>query len=169
MTTLRDYLEVATRTNPDGVAVRFKDTSITYRELDTLSDGLAATLAAAGVGTGDRVGLWLTKSVEAVAAIHATLKLGAAYVPVDPMAPPKRAAFILADCQVRALVTTADHYAMVDQDFALVVLADRDSAPAPAVGWATAVARDAVELPRSERTTWRTSSTPRAPPGRPRG
>jgi amino acid adenylation domain-containing protein len=147
VTTLDHYLTTAAKTHPGATAVRFKDESITYRELDDLSDALAATLAEAGVGHGDRVGLWLTKSIEAVVAMYAALKLGAAYVPVDPMAPPKRAAYILADCQVRALVTTQDHYALLDQDLAVVVLADQDSAPAPALGWSEAVAKAAVPTP----------------------
>ena len=57
-----------------------------------------------GVGRGDRVAIWLNKSVQAVAAMQGALRLGAAYVPVDPMSPPARAATIMRDCRIAALV-----------------------------------------------------------------
>jgi amino acid adenylation domain-containing protein len=56
------------------------------------------------VTPGDRVGVCAPKSIGAVAAILGILKAGAAYVPVDPDAPPERAAYILGDCSVRAAV-----------------------------------------------------------------
>ncbi len=149
--TLCDYLEAAAQRCPDAVAVRFRDRSISYGELDELSGTLAATLAGAGVGPGDRVGIWLTKSIEAVVAVHAVLKLGAAYVPIDPIAPIRRATYILGDCRIRALLTTREHYALLDDatqrrlGLSLVVLADCRVAPSRArliscLGWSEAMA-----------------------------
>ncbi|HXE57640.1 MAG TPA: amino acid adenylation domain-containing protein [Gemmatimonadales bacterium] len=77
---------------------------LTYGELDRLSERARDRLVALGVRPGDRVGVYLRKSVDAVAAIHGVLKAGAAYVPLDPGSPSWRAAFILNDCAVRALV-----------------------------------------------------------------
>jgi acyl-CoA synthetase (AMP-forming)/AMP-acid ligase II len=57
-----------------------------------------------GVRPGDRVGIYLRKSIDAVAALYAALEAGAAYVPVDPGAPVGRNAFILSDCAVKAIV-----------------------------------------------------------------
>lgn len=149
--TLCDYLRAAAERCPTAVAVRFRERSISYGELDEMSDALAATLAGAGAGPGDRVGIWLNKSIEAVVAIHAVLKLGAAYVPIDPVAPTGRAAYMLGDCRVRALVTTQDRHALLDEatlqrpGLSLVVLADRRGVPSPArpascLGWSEAVA-----------------------------
>lgn len=160
--TLCDYLEAAAQRHPDAVAVRFRNRSISYVELDELSGALAATLAGAGIGTGDRVGIWLTKSIEAVVAVHAVLKLGAAYVPVDPIAPIRRATYILSDCRVRALVTTREHHALLDDatqwglGLSLVVLADCHVAPSPTrliscLGWAEAMT--AVSRPDAGRLT----------------
>ncbi len=56
----------------------------------------------------DRVGLYLPKSLEAVAAIHGILRAGASYVPVDPTAPAGRGAGILADAQVRTVIVAAE-------------------------------------------------------------
>ncbi len=85
-------LDEAAARCPEGVAVEDEaGRSATYGELARMADRLATRLARWGVGPGDRVGLFLPKSIEAVAAIHGTLKAGAAYVPVDPTAPAIRA------------------------------------------------------------------------------
>jgi amino acid adenylation domain-containing protein len=98
----------AARQYPDHVAVIEPGKgSISYRDLDAVSDRVRDRLRADGVGAGDRVGLCLHKSIDTVAAIYGILKLGAAYVPVDPGAPPARNAFILNNCAVKLAVTTA--------------------------------------------------------------
>lgn len=92
--------------HPDRVAVRCAGQSVTYRELDALANRCARALAARGVRRGDRVAVWLPKSIGAVAAMQGALRLGAAYVPCDPLSPPARVRDILSDCGVRAVVTT---------------------------------------------------------------
>jgi L-proline---[L-prolyl-carrier protein] ligase len=78
--------------------------AVTYAELNRQADALAAFLADRGVKRGDRVGVVLPKSIAAVVAFFASLKAGAAYVPVDSTAPAERSRRILADCDVRAIV-----------------------------------------------------------------
>src|SRR3546814_11052941 len=78
---------------------------LTYRELHEAAVQLRNQLVAAGVGPGDRVGLYLEKSLASVAAIFGILNAGAAYVPVDPHAPPERNRYIFTNCPVRAIVT----------------------------------------------------------------
>jgi amino acid adenylation domain-containing protein len=102
---LHGYLADAARRWPDHVAAREADgTSITYRDLDSLSDRLRDWLVRNGVVPGERVGFWIRKSIDAVATIFGALKCGAAYVPVDPGAPASRNGYILADCSVSAVV-----------------------------------------------------------------
>ncbi|MGD2063368.1 MAG: amino acid adenylation domain-containing protein [Nitrospirota bacterium] len=78
--------------------------SVTYEELDRLASGLRDWLASVGVQPGDRVGFFLPKSVDSIATICGILKVGAAYVPVDPLAPPSRNAYIFNDCAVAAVI-----------------------------------------------------------------
>jgi amino acid adenylation domain-containing protein len=78
--------------------------SITYGELDTLTDRLRDRLVGLGIQRGDRVGFYLRKSVDSIASIYGILKSGAAYVPVDPGAPVSRNAYIFANCAVRAVI-----------------------------------------------------------------
>jgi amino acid adenylation domain-containing protein len=93
---------------PDRDAVVDGGRRLTYAELDAASSRVANALAARGVRRGDRVALDLHKALESVVALYGAMKAGAAYVPVDSFAPPRRQAFILRNCGVRALVTASD-------------------------------------------------------------
>ncbi|HUF70776.1 MAG TPA: amino acid adenylation domain-containing protein [Longimicrobiales bacterium] len=104
---LTHYLRDSALKYPDRPAVACRDIVLTYGELDSMSDRVAAAFTDAGIGRGDRVGLCLPKSERAVVAMLGVLKAGAAYVPVDPAAPAARSAYILRDCAVRGLVTTS--------------------------------------------------------------
>lgn len=150
MDTLCDYLTTAAREYPDHAAVRYKDRSISYADLDQMSGTLAARLIQAGVRPGDRVGIWLNKSIDAVVSIYAILKAGAAYVPLDPTAPIKRTTYMLSDCQVRCLITTQERLALLDESFlqalcpVLLVLTDRATirpslASVPLLAWPEAL------------------------------
>jgi len=77
---------------------------ISYGELAALAGQLETRLRRLGVGRGDRVGLCLSKSIDAVAGIWGILRTGAAYVPIDADAPAWRGAYILNDCSVKAVL-----------------------------------------------------------------
>ena len=70
--------------------------------------GWRTLLAGAGAGPGRCVGLVLSRSAEAIAAIVAVLKTGAAYLPIDPGLPAARIGFMLADAAPVAVITTAE-------------------------------------------------------------
>lgn len=91
---------------PDRVALREPEDAgrITYAELNALADRVRDRLVCLGVKRGDRVGLYLHKSIDSVAALFGILKAGAAYVPVDPTAPAARNAYIHTDCSVSAVI-----------------------------------------------------------------
>jgi amino acid adenylation domain-containing protein len=106
---LSQLLEEAALRRPDHPAVEDEHGKRqSYAELLDAADRLATRLARFGVDRGDRVGLWLPKSLEAVTAIHGILRTGASYVPVDPTGPVGRAAGILAASGVKAAVVAAD-------------------------------------------------------------
>lgn len=106
---LQSAFIASARRDPGKAAVVEPDQAeITYAGLDALSDRMRDHLVALGVAPGDRVGLMLRKSIDAVAVLLGTLKAGAAYVPVDCGAPAARGAYILHNCEVRAAVVDAE-------------------------------------------------------------
>src|SRR5262245_43297472 len=100
---------------PGRPALVMDGRTLTYGELESLSNRFARSLAAHGVRAGDRVALWLPRSIESVVALYGVMKAGAAYVPVDPGAPPARLAYIARDCAVSALVTVAGRVATLEE------------------------------------------------------
>ncbi len=108
---LRDVLDEGLRRNPDGTAVREPGAEITYRELNHLANRLARALIQRGVEPGDRVSIWLPKSINAVATMQAVLRVGAAYVPIDPLSPVARARQVIADCMPSLCVTEPERAA----------------------------------------------------------
>jgi amino acid adenylation domain-containing protein len=114
---LSDLLTESTRRFPDRIAVCVPGGgSVTFAELDAGAAQLRDRLWHLGVRPGDRVGLRLHKGIDAVVAIFGILKAGAAYVPVDAESPAARGAFILNDCQVKAVITEEKlEQALVDE------------------------------------------------------
>lgn len=111
---LQDGLIASAARAPTADAVVAPEGRASYGALDALANRIARYLQGEGVVAGDRVALWLEKSVASVAAMQAVLRLGAAYVPVDPMAPLERARVILEDCAVRAIVSTSGRLARLE-------------------------------------------------------
>ncbi|MCK0438396.1 non-ribosomal peptide synthase/polyketide synthase [Gordonia alkaliphila] len=86
--TLPGILRSVSRREPDRIAVNDLDGGrLTYRELDERSDALAAGLIAAGAGPEQRVGVALPRTVDLIVALVATVKTGAAYLPLDSSHP----------------------------------------------------------------------------------
>lgn len=90
---------------PDHDAVHCGTESLTYGDLDARSNSLARVLINQGINRGDRVGIFMNKSLESVIAVYGILKAGAAYVPLDPFAPVARLGYVIRDCGIRYLVT----------------------------------------------------------------
>ena len=91
---------------PDAVAVTFEGRSMTYREVEEAANRFAHLLADKGAGPGECVALRFSRSAEAIVAILAVLKTGAAYLPIDPAHPRERIGFMLADAAPIAVITT---------------------------------------------------------------
>jgi long-chain acyl-CoA synthetase len=87
--------------------------TLTYRELDDLSDRVAAWLAGRGVGPGRPVSLYAQNRWEWVVAYHGALKAGAVVNPVNVMLTPEELAFVLRDCGAAVVLTSAEQAATV--------------------------------------------------------
>ena len=89
---------------PGLPAVAAGERSLSYEELDRLSNQVARALLAQGVVPGDRVGILAPKSAASVVAVFGVLKAGACYVPLDPRSPAERLASIMRDSGVAVLL-----------------------------------------------------------------
>ncbi|WP_142254593.1 non-ribosomal peptide synthetase, partial [Mycobacterium colombiense] len=117
------FAEQVART-PDAVAVTFEARSMTYRELDEASNRLGHLLAGQGAGPGQYVTLLFSRSAEAIVAMLAVLKTGAAYVPIDPALPAARIGFMVADAAPIAALTTSALAGRLDGHEVLVIDVD---------------------------------------------
>ncbi len=102
----RVFAEVASA-SPDAVAIVCGDRRLSYAALDREADRLAGRLHKLGVGQGSRVALLLARSIEAITAMLAVLKVGGAFVPLDPAYPAAQLADIVADCDPACVLAEA--------------------------------------------------------------
>ena len=92
---------------PTAVALVCGECSWTYREVEEAANRLAHLLTGQGAGPGQCVALLFSRSAEAIVAILAVLKTGAAYLPIDPALPAARIGFMIDDAAPIAAITTA--------------------------------------------------------------
>jgi amino acid adenylation domain-containing protein len=90
---------------PDAVAVVSGDTRLTYAELVSKVDSLAAFLSAQGVRAETPVGVALHRGTDLVVALLGTLTAGGVYVPLSPDLPAERLEFMLVDAGVELVLT----------------------------------------------------------------
>ncbi|GAB6845690.1 amino acid adenylation domain-containing protein [Methylorubrum rhodinum] len=91
----------------DRIALIHGEQRLTYAALNARANALAHALLRRGIRTEDRVALRVNRSPDAIVAILAVLKAGAAYVPVDPEAPQERLDTVIRQADARLLVTDA--------------------------------------------------------------
>jgi amino acid adenylation domain-containing protein len=102
---VQDGLQRNGRRRPDKIALVCAGQRLTYAEVDAMADRLANALLAYGVKRGDRVGIYLHNTVEAVVGIFGALKAGATFVVINRAMRFEKLCCILANCQATALVT----------------------------------------------------------------
>ncbi|WP_374567988.1 amino acid adenylation domain-containing protein [Ideonella sp.] len=107
ITLIQELFEAQARRTPQRTALVAGAQTLSYAELDTRAERLAAALRERGVGRGHRVGVCLERDANLLAVVLGVLKAGAAYVPLDPSFPRERLSFMAQDAQLTLLVSTA--------------------------------------------------------------
>jgi acyl-CoA ligase (AMP-forming) (exosortase A-associated) len=92
---------------PQALAVKFQTHEVTYQSLAETAQRFALALVGDGLDRQQRVAVYLPKRPETVAAIFGATMAGGAFVPVNPLLKPAQVGYILRDCSVSVLVTTA--------------------------------------------------------------
>ncbi|MEV4130078.1 amino acid adenylation domain-containing protein [Nocardia sp. NPDC049707] len=103
--TLPEIIAAGAALDPEAVALRSGDTSMTYRQVDEYTNRLARVLIAAGAGPEHTVAMSIPRSAESVLATLAVAKSGAAFVPIDPTYPADRIEHMVGDSGVVAGLT----------------------------------------------------------------
>ncbi len=104
--TLTDIIKDAAEKCPNNEAFKCGKSTVTFMELHKKTNQLAKHLQDQGVQKGDRVGIYMERSIESVIAVYGIMKTGAAFVPLDPTTPISRTVFLLNDCGIKHLITT---------------------------------------------------------------
>jgi acyl-CoA ligase (AMP-forming) (exosortase A-associated) len=131
---------------PDAPALTYKDSTVSYGELSAQVGAFASGLQSIGLERGERVAVYLDKRIETVVSIFGTSAAGGVFVPVNPVLKAQQVTYILNDCTVRVLVTTAERLELLCKELPqtsvehVVVLGD---APAAAAGGVAVSAWDA--------------------------
>ena len=102
--TVHGLFSQVARAHAAAIAIEEGDRAITYAELDELANRVASALIARGVGVGQCVALLLDRSADAIVALLGVLKAGAAYLPLDPLQPAGRLAFVANDAKAALIV-----------------------------------------------------------------
>ncbi|MEW6737847.1 MAG: AMP-binding protein, partial [Acidobacteriota bacterium] len=123
---IHELFEEQVERSPESVAVVFEDQMLSYRELNNRANQLAHYLQAMGVGPDQLVGICMERSIEMVVAILGILKAGGAYLPLDPIYPVQRIAFMLTDADVSVLLTHHQLLVQLPQHNAKVICLDSD-------------------------------------------
>nr|WP_262982590.1 non-ribosomal peptide synthetase [Rhodococcus sp. MTM3W5.2] len=135
--TLASLLADAVAANPDGHALVFEGTALSYAELDARSNRIARELIGMGVAPESCVAVALERSIESVTAVWAVAKAGAAFLPVDPTYPAERIEHMLSDSGAvvgvtvgrnRPAISDAVHWLVLDDVTAVERIEGRSSA-----------------------------------------
>lgn len=102
---IHELLEEQVKRTPDAVAVMHEGRSLTYAELNRLSNQLARYLRGKGIGPDQLVGVCVKRSLEMVVGLVGILKAGGAYLPLDPNYPAERLQHMLEDAAPRVVLT----------------------------------------------------------------
>ncbi|HEV8500073.1 MAG TPA: acyl-CoA ligase (AMP-forming), exosortase A system-associated [Casimicrobiaceae bacterium] len=115
---LHDLVFASAARRPQAPALVAGRNTLDYGELASRVQTFAAGLCKLGLARGDRVGIWLDKRFETVVAAFGAAAAGCVFVPLNPLLKPSQVGYILRDCNVRLLVTSAERLALVADELA---------------------------------------------------
>jgi acyl-CoA ligase (AMP-forming) (exosortase A-associated) len=144
--TLHQMVEASALLHPLRPALACRGQGLDYRSLYVEIQQIAHALPAIGLKRGERVGVYLEKRLETVIAMFGAAAAGSVFVPINPVLKPRQVGYILRDCNVRVLITSAQRASdladeiVQSRDLRRVVVVDGDDALSPAlrsiaIGW----------------------------------
>ena len=104
------FLEESARKYPDRACTIFKGAVITYKEMNELTDRVAAALVDMGVKRGDRVGIFMPNTPQFVIAYYGILKAGGAVVATNPLYTPPEIEHQASDAGIEVMFVMTNFY-----------------------------------------------------------
>ena len=131
---LGELVQKSAERTPQATALTYAGAHLNYAALQTQVEQFASALVHTGLARAERVGIYLEKCPQTVVASFGAAAAGCVFVPINPLLKPDQVAFILRDCNVRLLVTSAARFALLKDalqvctDLRHVVLTDANAA-----------------------------------------
>lgn len=119
---LPELFQIQAQKTPEQVAIVDRRNSLTYQELDRLTDNLASYLQKQGVTSNQPVGVFLDKSSEYIIACLAILKAGGAYMPLELQYPDALIAKTIADAKPSLIITKGEYSPRLNNQLSLNIL-----------------------------------------------
>lgn len=123
---IHELIEAQVEKQPNAVAVKFKDSQLSYAALNTSANQMARYLLNLGINPGAAVGLFLDRSLEVITSFLAVSKIGCVFVFLDPSLPQERINFILEETKISFLLTTQKLYNLLPKNGAKSLFIDTE-------------------------------------------
>ena len=150
---LHQLLARSAARTPEATALTYGQAALSYGDLHQQVAGFASGLMGLGLQRGERVAIYLEKRFETVVASFGAPAAGGVFVPLNPLLKPEQVGYILRDCNVRVLVTSAERLALLQEtlaachDLCHVVVLDGAEIPAAPGGLNTLLWSELLAAP----------------------
>lgn len=124
-----DLFKKQVKNTPNKLAISYKNTALTYKSLNNLANLIALTLKKHSIQAGDIVCLAFSDSIEFVASILATQKLGVCYIPIDINYPDERIEYIVNNSKAKCVLTHPKALSSIHLDKNMVLRIDLNTYP----------------------------------------
>jgi long-chain acyl-CoA synthetase len=108
-------LDEMARKYPDKVCTIFRGATISYKEMNEITDRLAASIAELGIKKGDRVGIFMPNTPQFVITFFAILKAGAVVVAINPLYQPREIVHQVNDAGIEVMFVMSNFYTPIKQ------------------------------------------------------
>ena len=110
---VHDLIYHSANRSPHAEALSYQGQIKSYEEIAYAIERCAQYFLAAGLSHHERVAVYLEKRIETVVALFSANAAGGVFVPINPLLKPDQVRYIMADCNVRILVTSAERFKLL--------------------------------------------------------
>lgn len=109
-TRLHQLVDFVAATRPSAPALTYRNTTLSYAELQAAARAIAGGIRRLGLEPADRIAIYLDKRVETVVAVLGVSGAGCAFVPANPLLKPMQVGYVADHCGARLFITTTSRF-----------------------------------------------------------